>query len=78
MKLFLEHLLNLFAKHSGNLYLKFLGMLRAQTWPRDPSGSIGLVLLCRLHRKSASQISSKVVLWPKTNNTFLVSYIECQ
>ncbi len=34
-----------------------------QTWPQDPSRTTGLVLQCRLHKKSARQTDSKAVPW---------------
>ena len=47
--------------------------LRAHSWPRDLSRSMGLVLLCRLHPTPASETSSGVVSLPKAKTICSVS-----
>ncbi len=44
-----------------------------QTWPENPSRSTGLVLQCRLDRKSARQTNSKATSWRQKNPARLPS-----
>ena len=47
-----------------NLKSLVFGRFRGQNRPGDPSRSTGLVLQCRLHRKSALETSPRPISWP--------------